>query len=44
MSLLKRFVVTEKDYFQLRFEAFNVVNHLEVRADYKPGESAAPFS
>jgi len=22
MSLLKRFVVTEKDYFQLRFEAF----------------------
>ena len=24
--------------------SLRVVNHLEVRADYKPGESAAPFS
>ncbi len=27
VSLLKRFDITEKTYFQLRFEAFNVVNH-----------------
>ena len=26
-SLLKRFLITEKAYFQLRFEAFNVLNH-----------------
>jgi hypothetical protein len=26
-SLLKRFDVTEKIYFQIRFEAFNVINH-----------------
>jgi hypothetical protein len=26
-SLLKRFQITEKAYFQLRFEAFNVLNH-----------------
>ncbi|HKF55078.1 MAG TPA: hypothetical protein VKJ45_06530 [Blastocatellia bacterium] len=26
-SLLKQFAVREKSYFELRFEAFNVVNH-----------------
>jgi len=31
-SLMKRFTVTEKSYLQLRFEAFNVMNHASFSA------------